>query len=136
MSDKTLPKCPYCGADMILDGLGMVYCYECENCGASAPWDDTPEKAYEKAIRRPLQKPLTLEESIVKDRVVWLEHRELYGSTPCACVLSDTSQVVHIFRLGNALAGFVTVRKYGETWRCWATKPTDEERAAAKWEDS
>lgn len=26
------------------------------------------------------------------------------------------------------------IKDYGKTWRCWATRPTDEERGAAAWE--
>ena len=26
------------------------------------------------------------------------------------------------------------IKDYGKTWRCWASRPTDEERSAAAWE--
>lgn len=27
-------------------------------------------------------------------------------------------------------------KDYGETWRCWTSRPTDEQRAATKWDDA
>lgn len=31
-------------------------------------------------------------------------------------------------------SGFYNINEYGKTWRCWTTRPTDEQRKEAKWE--
>lgn len=31
-------------------------------------------------------------------------------------------------------SGFYNVREYNKTWRCWTSRPTDEQRKAVKWE--
>lgn len=137
--------CPYCGREMELEtdslfdvgscGEDDFYYYECPDCAAHSPCAGTNEQAYANAMRRPLQRPLTLEEA--KEQVsVWIEYSEkvkfVKRAEPALYVCSDDSKSCfdegfsEQFRLAN--------KDYGEMWRCWATKPSDEEREAAKWE--
>ena len=78
------------------------------------------------------QKPLTLEE-VKEKKAVWIEGEELYPALLCCrsyryysefCTNVDEDEGLTL--LDNDL--------YGMEWRCWAEKPTEEERKAAKWE--
>ena len=40
--------------------------------------------------------------------------------------------IVSVFRGGACMCFLQSY--YGETWRCWTSRPTDEQRKAAKWE--
>lgn len=40
--------------------------------------------------------------------------------------------IVSVFRGGARMCFLQSY--YGETWRCWTSRPTDEQRKAAKWE--
>ena len=140
------PKCPYCGTGMILErrcSMGMFY--HCPNlkCLSASPYvrrkdgEDTKALCYEAALRRPLQKPLTLREfhemaeNFTEEAVVYCESKEdpqtyaniLYGGR----IIDREADSVHAYML--------VYKNYGKTWRAWATRPTDEERAAAPWEE-
>ena len=56
--------CPYCGSEMEIEWDDFDFCaYTCPRCNSKAPRGDSIEDAEEKALRRPLQKPLTLPEA-------------------------------------------------------------------------
>lgn len=137
--------CPYCGTVMILErGHESGLSYSCPNCWSESPFikykggEDTKAICYEAALRRPLQKPLTLEElhALIDpgDEVV----------TYCeAKNRDDDLTYAHIWR-GNLVVyangdriakNAIIYDRYGKTWRAWATRPTDEERASAPWEE-
>lgn len=83
-----------------------------------------------------LQKPMTLEEyqaliDAGREVVIYCEiynDEETYANIICKQVIVD--------RYGECppieLLRFET---YGKTWRAWASRPTDEERAAEPWEE-
>lgn len=83
-----------------------------------------------------MQKPLTPEDlraliDAEMEAVVFIEtdtHAETYAN-----IIYE----MHIFdRYGETEgADFLRFETYGKTWRAWAQRPTDEERAAAQWED-
>ena len=84
---------------------------------------------------RESQKPCKFEEISLCD-YCWIEHKyEIYTSVEIACVLCKTSEYFGIDFVG--LGSPITHRKelYNKTWRCWAEKPTEEERRNAKWEE-
>lgn len=137
--------CPWCGHEMlpVYDRGGAVsyLICECEDCRATSPVA-TGDDAIEKAMRRPLQRPITLKEAY-----------ELCETEPCVFVegskhkamvaaiveemmpereCDDPCAELHIpDRRGMV---FASESLYGKRWRCWKTKPTDEERAAAPWD--
>ena len=39
-----------------------------------------------------------------------------------------------IRRLGNSRVYLLLDEEYGKDWRCWTSRPTDEQREAVKWE--
>ena len=80
------------------------------------------------------QKPLTVEELKRMDGCpVWCETEAT--RTPYVVKQIMIDKVDAIFcALGSEYPIFFNVDGYGQTWRCWAEKPTEEERQAAEWE--
>lgn len=94
-------------------------------------------------VGKPMQKPLTFDELNALPDGVWYEndtviepmmisHEQIFS------LVYNKNVVIGLCR-GRVLNYFkqfeLPVAWYGKTWRCWAQKPTDEERAAAKWEE-
>lgn len=79
-----------------------------------------------KWVGKPMLKPMThkeAEDMLNAGNPVWHEEREdLYCKSHW--IISDG--------INN---GWLDTNMYGFAWRCWASKPTDEERAAAPWEE-
>lgn len=83
------------------------------------------------------QKPLTQEE-VKEKKAVWVENKvedeDLYPAL--LCCRSYTYFNEFCINVGDD-DGTVLLDndKYGVAWRCWAEKPTEEERKAAEWEN-
>ena len=84
-----------------------------------------------------MQKPLTVEELKALPEVVYIELapfaavESVYAGIPFRVNDIETPSIdIHVL---DGFEGF-RLDKYGKTWRCWAAKPTDEERQAAPWE--
>ena len=164
------PKCPYCGETMDFDADSVHIWMKCNNCLASSPklyrpdwrnpefpfaswsdfWEKCKEIAARKAMCRPLQKPLTLQEVLDVDDCVlssWWEVKrypepysyvecnpaEVYGGLIDGYDSEKANPRTHVREAGDDWC--FPVDEYNKTWRCWATKPTDEEREAAPWEE-
>ena len=154
------PLCPYCGPwNGHPDGVEMEEVYHvehfsliniwwrCPECGSTSPIasdiyprcaSQAHNEAYQDAIRRfqPMQKPLTLEEVLAIDDIgfpCFVEFREENGQTDIEPEIL-TNRYHHY---GEQNIDCVTFRlsDINVTWRPWRTRPTDEERAAAKWEE-
>lgn len=131
MSEPEKALCPYCGAEMCVDSyfkreFGPRYFCHCWTCGSMGPdGGETEEKAREAALKRykPMQKPLTWEEVIAHEKPyhLWVEERRA-SSKVYQYIFYDRYMIY-------------ADNQYGVSFRFWATKPTDAERAAAKWED-
>lgn len=149
--------CPYCGAEMEADIVetksdgslscfGFMRCSE-DDCYSASPMvfgqnkEETERKLYTAAQRRyvPPIKPMTPEEirqhydsdhSSIGAQALYIESKDVdwgywaiidyYAEELCA-VWSACGDMFHGC-------------DYNRTWRCWARRPTDEERAAAAWE--
>ena len=108
--------------------------FECEELELAPDWDGhTPDDAINRIrkLRRfmPLQKPLTLEEvqAIQDGEPVFIERYD--GNWAWALFGSEGGTEypgLHYKPIWNG---------YGLSWRCWRTRPTDEERQAAGWEE-
>lgn len=140
--------CPWCVSEMRLhyesyvrDDGGLYY-YVCTNekCFSHSPINEEKELAYAAALRRPLQKPLTLEEACGSEEpCVYLEEKD--GGIFAAWVKAYEKTMLYLYSKREDVCAISTFakhelfekQKYNKTWRCWATKPTDEERKAAKW---
>ncbi len=142
MSEK--PKCPGCGADMELVHLcNAAFCYVCK-CGWDSPVGIDSESAFRMAMRR----------TEPKNRVLTLEEVEAYCEggadvTPLWYERKDHSDinrwmVIDLPEL--AFGSAATVKRlvnspffestYGEKWRCWLRKPTNEEMEGTPWEEN
>ena len=140
MSEK--PKCPGCGADMELVHLcNAAFCYVCK-CGWDSPVGIDSESAFRMAMRR----------TEPKNRVLTLEEVEAYCEggadvTPLWYERKDHSDinrwmVIDLPEL--AFGSAATVKRlvnsqlfeptYGEKWRCWLRKPTEEETEGTPWD--
>lgn len=56
------------------------------------------------------------------------------GAVFCADVVIDQCGCVRCDRFGDLPSLWLPFIDYNRTWRCWTRRPTDKERAAAKWE--
>lgn len=142
MSEK--PKCPGCGADMELVHLcNAAFCYVCK-CGWDSPVGIDSESVFRMAMRR----------TEPKNRVLTLEEVEAYCEggadvTPLWYERKDHSDinrwmVIDLPEL--AFGSAATVKRlvnspffestYGEKWRCWLRKPTNEEMEGTPWEEN
>jgi hypothetical protein len=118
----------------------------CPECRSTSPrvvpediWDiegdELTEAVKEAAMRRPLQKPLTLHELLEMigpglEAVTFCEGKS-FGQTYATIWIGG--QVIDC--LGIEPKENISFDSYGKTWRAWAARPTDEERAAAPWEE-
>lgn len=142
MSEK--PKCPGCGADMELVHLcNAAFCYVCK-CGWDSPVGIDSESAFRMAMRR----------TEPKNRVLTLEEVEAYCEggadvTPLWYERKDHSDINRwmVIDLPELAFGSAeTVKRlvnspffestYGEKWRCWLRKPTNEEMEGTPWEEN
>ncbi len=154
-----IPKCPYCGDKMILHILSHRYhanltsaWYQCVTCDSASPRLEFPlsratsatsnieETTLAVTLRRvepEKNHALTLEEVSAHcaegaDAMpLWLENRKkkdvsrwMLADTPE--FVCDSSMTVK-YLLGTKMQG------YGETWRCWVRKPTEEETEGTPW---
>ena len=129
--------CPYCGKEMVRY-FDMSWCwYECIECGAQSPNGTSEDEAYEKAKCRYVLpvKPLTLKEAIAfDDHPIWCEYRKIGLGFWTDVVLNHRDGRVVLRRYPPVPFYFEDADKYNVEYRCWARRPTDEERAAAVWE--
>lgn len=136
------PKCPYCGGTMILEvchrrGLS----YACPACWSESPFVKYEDGGHmgalclEAAMRRPIQKPLTLEElkaliDAGKEAVTYCEAHGDNNTYANIWIGNSVIDIIGVYQVEN-----ISFESYGKTWRAWASRPTDEERAAAQWEE-
>lgn len=125
MCDSNKVTCPYCGAEMLLDGVPEERFYTCSNpgCRSMSPTRINEADALSAAMERyrPAQKPLTADEiaSMEEGRHAWMELRtgsevgELHPCVISALVKPDID--------------------FGNTYRYWIHRPTAAECRAAAW---
>ena len=138
------PTCPYCGTEMHrTHGLGgglpeiypdMIYWSECDNCGAESPKAHKRELADTAAMSRYHEpnRVLSLDDVKALDgEPVWCEDRD--GSGAWALVHNEEELCIDADYGDWEYYCYGWASKYG--WRAWTSKPTDEERANARWEE-
>ena len=81
---------------------------------------------------------MTLEEVVClqPDDVVWLEDNDKEDVIPgICCGEKNVFAKITQFLIRNSLHPYVFAihSEYQLRWRCWNTKPTEEQRKAAKW---
>lgn len=79
------------------------------------------------------QKPLTVEEASGTNEPVWMEY--ITGRVfVCDLVASPVRNGIYdSYIIGDTEPKPLPEMYYGKAWRCWAEKPTEEERRAAEW---
>ena len=88
------------------------------------------------ALDKPMQKPLTLEEAINSEWTVWIEINGWTNPRAGDVWASKRLEGYAMFAfVGESPRSHAAMNRYGKGWRCWASRPTDEEREAAKWEN-
>ena len=83
------------------------------------------------ALEKPMQKPLTLEE-LKKAEVVWIEYSE--EDEPALAFVESIGDKNAYFSARKGICVHAFIDQFGSMWRCWTSRPTDEEREAAAWE--
>ena len=157
MPDK--PLCPYCGPwNGHPDGVEMKETYHVEHfsliniwwrcpiCGSTSPIatgiyprcaSQAHDEAYQDAISRfrPMQKPLTLEE--VKRHIAEGNERPLYIEFNFSAKPNFRGTSFYpLWRAYDNIQALIRhEERYNVEFRFWWEKPTDEERAAASWEE-
>ena len=82
---------------------------------------------------------MTLEEvkRLAPDNDVWIEYHELAGWTISAVTVREIDDNGMLCRLQCLTFGFDRYGCYGGdwmAWRCWTSRPTDEQREATPWQ--
>lgn len=150
------PKCPYCGDKMILHIFPHKYhapltsaWYQCVTCDSVSPrlefsrscaTSNIEETTLAVTLRRIEPKnnhALTLEEVSAhcaegEDAMpLWLENRKKKDVS--RWMLTDTPEFVCDSRMTVKYLLDTKMQGYGETWRCWLRKPTEEEMEGTPW---
>lgn len=160
-----VPECPGCWKPMRIvswfaEGVsgrgfardipsGYEAQYKCDKCGWASPtqFGNTREEAERNATtaanRRPLLKPLSLEQALEicnGGDIVWIEDRQT-SSGEYAFFIEEESAISrkangrYAIFLGTEEPVLFSTDNCGKTWRPWSYRPTAEERAASRWDD-
>ena len=87
--------------------------------------------ALREALDKPLQKPLTYDEALVSENPVWAESSISGILDDWFYVYGGDDKAAELLTFGVEDGWIKSKSLYNKTWRCWATRPTDEERSAA-----
>jgi hypothetical protein len=87
------------------------------------------------------QKPMDLVDAIEADDPVWIEYVHTFMDMEVIKIYTVDYFESRFFVDGTLIGERIKEKSmllkkddYGKTWRCWAEKPTEEERKAAPWE--
>ena len=121
-------ECPW-GAKV--EGYSEVICTDFDSVGEGAIAYIQQLEAKLAEYEKPLV-PLPLDDILKLDDTGdawWVEYKG--GNLTPTILTNDCRQYGE-----QILHGYVfKLYDYSKTWRCWARKPTDEERKAVKWDD-
>lgn len=143
-------RCPYCGDEMTLtikrdSGKLFRAWFQCGiQCQAHTPvcagysdQDEAEEAAYAAAMRRadPVARAMTLDEFTQDENAVYVE--DCYGNVEITIMRYIVPMRKPMYLAGSTFERDTCayeIETYGKKWRAWTAKPTDAQRAAAKWE--
>ena len=91
------------------------------------------------ALDKPKNRPLTKHEIAESIQVIPCVLEEKKFGLTYADILQCSAYDNKYYGMYKALTSAAgqtkyDIANYGKTWRCWASRPTDEERSAAAWE--
>ena len=72
-----------------------------------------------------------------QDGCVWFEQPTYNADAVFVIQDEDYTEIISPYILGepiNQYYGYWPNRNYNKTWRCWASRPTDEQREATPWQ--
>lgn len=74
-------------------------------------------------------------EDTIADRAVWYE--AFLTEVPTIAIVCEKSIADDAYTIFDFISGRhrVTRKTYGACWRCWTSRPTDEQREAVKWDE-
>lgn len=133
--------CPFCGGTDIYSQeiceMGF-HATGCMCCGAEVT-GGTKEESDANWNRRVLQNPLTLEEALKSNEVVFIEMKagknRPYKIFPAMFSQDVTAfhDMVAIYTIGSDSPKFVQIDGCGKYWRPWLRRPTVVECSAVEW---
>lgn len=137
----------YTGYAMLTgDKLGLYYQYIQEIVGRPVMTHELAEKPMQETIHT-LSKPDFVELCRTNDEPRVLDFDEVVGGDECwfenvngvsgygcfyACIRTGE---VQMFRCSYHNPTYIAANEYLKTWRCWTSRPADEQRKAVKWDD-
>lgn len=136
-----LKPCPFCGGEGEIRKLRFGvekfsrYGAICPTCAICLGWEMNEDEAAAKWNRRDgcgEPRLMSLNEALGVE-CCWLEQDADARIRPACCVmLANGSAYVERLKADPVL---LQPEDYGKTWRCWTAKPSDSQRAGAKWND-
>lgn len=136
--------------EKVIDCIGRCLCHvqdACRDCAYDAghPYNECVELLLKDALSLlKMQEPrvLTISELWhMEHKPVYLERKNsrLYMTEPSIVLKTERSYIPslgdsYILMRENKIHDKYWTCDYNKTWRCWAARPTDEQREAAKWE--
>ncbi len=84
------------------------------------------------ALKAQEPRVMSLEEALAAD-YVYLEIK-LHASLPCDCCILAIDPDGGILPLRKGFCAYLDGEEYGQTWRCWTQRPSEEQRRAEPWE--
>ena len=125
----------------------LEYCIEnkCDICqeenGSEFPWIDGrcygfTERLYDAIALLKAQKPrvMTLEE-VHTSEICWYENSLNYGYYVGHIIKEKLGYKLRTkyLKIGSTIVHVNFDEDYNESWRCWTSRPTDEQREATPW---
>jgi hypothetical protein len=77
---------------------------------------------------------LTLEDA-TGDEEVWFEFRPADIGRYADCYMHHIGDRTRVFFTGQSCMSLFENTEYNRTWRCWTSRPTDEQRKATPWNE-
>ena len=128
--------------EKVIKGLECcaAYEYKCNDC----PYQDdggAEDGCYSDELKTDAlsllkaQEPMVMAlEEIQEGKPYWLEMRCI-ASEYAICKLNDNGDSAFLDFAVQYGDKTLESNGYGKTWRCWTSRPTDEQREAVKWDE-
>lgn len=128
--------CPYrefgdmCATELAGDAEYYLYLRYHELKSSDSLWDHYYTKGGNMLIRLRQENNLPCDDNGLLP--FFIEHRDT-GEINAGIYDKRNDQIY--YDMGEAMSEWIDTEGQGVTWRAWATRPTDRERAAARWEE-
>ena len=135
--------CPWCHAVMsIAEPVKRGgYYYVCPNCDATSPIQDSERGAFYAALKREREPARVLSAAEVNKLAKSVDQTAVYIETcggavfPAIIYYDQASDARRLDMTQHyAILSRILLMDYGEHWRAWNKRPTEDERMMAKWQ--